>query len=85
MIRLDAIRSAVVTLLIVGSLKLNAQVPSLNQSRLPRFEDYPVTDTFNGPAAPVRLTRWEERMFRTRLTEASKEPPDFAGHYRFAG
>jgi hypothetical protein len=23
-------------------------------------------------------------MFRTRLTEAATQPPDFAGHYRFA-
>lgn len=23
-------------------------------------------------------------MFRTRLAEAAKEPPDFAGHYKFA-
>lgn len=25
-----------------------------------------------------------DRRFKTRLTEASKELPDFAGHYRFA-
>ena len=33
----------------------------------PRFEDYPVTETFTGtPAAPI-LAKSEQRMFRTRI------------------
>ena len=33
----------------------------------PRFEDYPVTETFTGtPAAPI-LDTSEQRMFRTRI------------------
>jgi hypothetical protein len=36
------------------------------------------------PPAPVVITTRAERMFRTRLTDASKESPNFAGHYRFA-
>ncbi len=63
---------------------LSSQAPVANQGRLPRLEDYPVPETFTGPAAQVNLRRWEERMFRTRLMEASKQSPDFAGHYRFA-
>jgi hypothetical protein len=51
----------------------------------PRFEDYPVREKWNGPPAPLKLSTRSERMFRTRLTNAAKESPDFAGHYRFAG
>jgi hypothetical protein len=50
----------------------------------PRFEDYPA-ELWNGVPAPVKLTTRSERMFVTRLTEAGKGPPDFAGRYRFAG
>lgn len=57
--------------------------PLLAQGRLPRFEDYPVAETWNGPAAPVKIESRAERTYRTRLTEASKQPPNFAGHYRF--
>jgi hypothetical protein len=58
-----------------------AQPPS---TRVPRFEDFPVTETWNGIAAPVKLATPSDRMFRTRLTGASKQPPNVAGHYRFA-
>jgi hypothetical protein len=59
----------------------------------PRFEDYPVTEIFNGiPAAPVLLTA-DQRLFRTRIREGvakgtgvlrdgKEQPgPNFAGHY----
>lgn len=49
----------------------------------PRFEDYPVAEKWTGPAAPAKLTSPLKRLFRTNLREAAKEPPDFAGHYRF--
>lgn len=49
----------------------------------PRFDDYPVIETWQGPSAPIKLLTPSERMFRTQLTTASKQPPDFAGHYRF--
>ena len=48
----------------------------------PRFEDFPVTENWNPPPAPLKLTTRSERMFRTQLTNAQKEPPNFAGHYR---
>lgn len=54
-------------------------------ARPPRFEDYPVTEVWQGVAAPLKLTTRSERMFRTQLTEAAKQAPDFAGHYKFAG
>jgi hypothetical protein len=49
----------------------------------PRFEDYPVPADWHGPPAPVKLTTASERLFRTNLTNAAKEPSNFAGHYRF--
>src|ERR1022692_4187763 len=49
---------------------------------VPRFEDYSSLKAWHGPAAPIKLVTRSERMFRTRLTEAAKEPPNFAGHYR---
>jgi hypothetical protein len=59
-------------------LALAGQV--FSQQRLPRFKDYPVSDFFTGANAPLVLKR-DDRMFRTRLREASREKPNFAGHY----
>lgn len=63
----------------------SAEKNNERQKRLPQFADYLVTEIWRGRAIPLRLRTKSERMFRTQLTEASKEPPDFAGHYRFAG
>lgn len=52
---------------------------------IPQWQDFRVSTIWKGTNAPVKLARKDERMFRTRLTEAAKEPPDFAGHYRFVG
>ena len=49
-----------------------------------KFEDFPVRELFQGKSAPVRLATREARQFRTRLTEASRQKPNFAGHYIFA-
>ena len=48
----------------------------------PRFEDYPVNEALPGTPPNLKLTTPSERMFRTNLTRAAKEPPNFAGHYR---
>ncbi len=48
----------------------------------PRFEEFPATETWNPPSKPLKLASPSERLFKTRLTEASKEKPNFAGHYR---
>jgi hypothetical protein len=55
------------------------------ETNAPRFGDYPAQADWHGSAASIKLITRSERMFRTRLTEAAKEPPDFAGHYKFAG
>ncbi|HEU4872788.1 MAG TPA: hypothetical protein VFT44_06795 [Pyrinomonadaceae bacterium] len=65
-------------LVIITSTFLIVDVQS--QSRVPQFKDYPVTESYMGKTAPVVLTR-DDRMFRTRLKEASKEKPNFAGRY----
>jgi len=67
-------------------INLRSQQSAGNQESkpLPRFEEFPVTEAWKGPPVPVRLASREERMFRTALREAAKQPPDFAGHYRFA-
>ena len=57
--------------------------PEQNSQKLPKFEDFPVTKAWTGPPAAVKLTSQEERLFRTALREAAKQPPNFAGHFRF--
>jgi hypothetical protein len=52
----------------------------LAQNKPPLFKDYPVSETFTGKNAPLVLKR-EDTSFRTRLREAAKEKPNFAGHY----
>lgn len=50
-------------------------------SDAPKFEDYPVSETYKGPVAGVRLDSKQARMFRTRLREDSRTGPNFAGRY----
>lgn len=53
------------------------------RQRVPRFEDYPVRRVYAGRRAPVLLDA-DSRMFRTRLREAARGRPNFAGHYTVA-
>jgi hypothetical protein len=53
-------------------------------SELPRFEDYAVQEKWGGTAAPVKFQTPSDREYRTQFTRASKQPPNFAGHYRVA-
>ena len=46
----------------------------------PHFKDYQVIEKHVGKNAPLVLPR-NARMFRTRLKEAAKQKPNFAGHY----
>lgn len=60
--------------------------------RLPRFEDYPVTDVFKGTPAAPKIVTPQKRMYRTRIREGvskgwgvvrdgKEQPgPNFAGH-----
>ena len=51
------------------------------QQVTPTFGQYPVSEKFNGPRAPLRLRHRQDREFRTELTMASKRPVNYAGHY----
>ncbi len=50
---------------------------------LPRFQDYAVTEVWRGASGVPKLVTREERMFRTKIANAAKQPPNFAGHYVF--
>ena len=60
--------------LFANALNANAQ------TGVPRFSDYPVRERFQGETAPLVLTR-AARIYRTRLKEAAREKPNFAGHF----
>jgi hypothetical protein len=62
-----------------------AALHSIGQPVLPRFQDYPAPSTWRSKDVKLRLRTYNEKCFLTRLTEAAKEPPDFAGHYKIAG
>jgi len=74
-----------VSVALICSMLAQAQAtkPSKETPR-PRFEDYPVSESWQGPAASVEFKSPSERVFRTQIKEAAKKPPNFAGHYRFA-
>jgi len=61
-------------------LSLLVTSPSFAQNRVPRFKDYPVSERYSGQNAPLVLKR-DDMRFRTRLREAAKAKPNFAGHY----
>ena len=63
---------------VILSLALASE--SFGQQRQPQFKDYPVSEAYIAANAPLVL-KHEDRMFRTRLREASRENPNFAGHY----
>ena len=51
------------------------------QKGLPRFEDYPVRESFTGKTAPLKLTGASARKYRSALRESAKAGVNFAGHY----
>jgi hypothetical protein len=71
-----------VSVLLMCAFTVHGQVAE--KKSVPKFDDYPVTETWQGTAASVQLTSRSEHLFRTHLREAAQKPPDFAGHYRFA-
>ena len=66
-----------------AQVPVTSQTPKYDAKHPPRFEDFPVAEKWTPPAAPVQFTTPSEKMFLTNLTNASKEPPNFAGHFRF--
>ena len=58
-----------------------AFLASAEQNHVPQFRDYPARSTYKGkPAKPILLSA-EEKLFRTRLREASQQSVNFAGEY----
>jgi len=51
------------------------------QERVPQFKDYPVREQYRGETHAPLLGSREARMFRTRLREAARGKPNFAGRY----
>lgn len=56
--------------------------PVVAGTKEPAFSDFPSTAKYRGKNAPVKILA-KDRMFRTRLKEASEKKPNFAGHYIF--
>jgi hypothetical protein len=54
------------------------------QTDVPKFEQFPATETFAGkPAAPV-LRRAKDRLYRTMIRIQAEMGPNFAGRYAVA-
>ncbi|WP_324645687.1 hypothetical protein [Acinetobacter sp. MD2] len=51
------------------------------KSPLPQPSDYAVESVYTGPTAKLDISDPSANIFRTRLREALKEKPDFAGEY----
>lgn len=58
--------------------------PSSPSARVPKFKDYPAGTAPVAKRAPVDLSTAAARQFRTRLRAASRQQPNFAGHYVLA-
>ena len=51
------------------------------KNSVPEPSDFPVKAVYTGAAAKLDTSDPDARMFRTRLSEALKRKPDFAGEY----
>ncbi len=56
-------------------------VKTYSPQDLPKFEDFPVADIYQGSPMPVDLSTPNALNFKTRLTEEAAKGPNFAGHY----
>ena len=58
---------------------------AFGQSRAPQFKHYPVSERYHGPQAVPKLVQGTPAWyFRTRIREAARQMPNFAGHYVLA-
>src|SRR4051812_8631573 len=72
----------IIALSVSPASQVSAQQPHFDAKHLPRFEDFPASESWSPPSAKLKLTDASERMFRTKLTDASRQPPNFNGHFR---
>jgi hypothetical protein len=55
-----------------------------SSEKLPTFGDFPAQTRFTGVPARPMLQTPGQRLFRTRIGEAARDSPNFAGHYTIA-
>lgn len=76
--------SSLVACIFLVPTSVQSQVARFDAKHPPAFAEFPVSEKWNPPQAAVNLATPSERMFKTQLTNAAKEQPNFAGHYRIA-
>jgi hypothetical protein len=71
---------------LLASALLLAAGAAVAQERLPRFANYPVTDSYKGNVARPKFRTREEYEYRTRLRDvvSRDDKPNFAGRYYVA-
>ena len=55
-------------------------LPTIAFAQIPKFSDYPAK-VYSGPTAKLMLNSEDAKLFRTRLRDALKDKPNFAGEY----
>lgn len=78
-------RKSSVMLFILAVMIAFARETSAQGQSFPRFESYSISQRYTGRVARVNLrSHPDAKLFRTRLREAAKNKPNFAGHYILA-
>ena len=54
------------------------------QTNVPKFDQFPATETFSGKPAVPMLKRAKDRLYRTMIRIEAAEGPNFAGRYTVA-
>lgn len=54
------------------------------QTKVPKFDQFPATETFSGKPAVSILKRARDRLYRTMIRVEAEEGPNFAGRYKVA-
>lgn len=70
--------------LLTSAMLLNLVAAALQEAvgELPRFEQYRVDNSYEGPPAAFNFANSKlARAYRTRLGEGAKKGPNFAGHF----
>jgi hypothetical protein len=63
---------------------LSAPRTGCEGKKIPRFEDYPSVDTFEGKAHPPVLATPLDHNYKTRIRDTAAEGADFSGHFAIA-
>src|SRR5581483_628014 len=84
-ISMRSFKLQIVTLVLTCSTLVcaDSQRNAKHKKAPPRFTDFPVAAVWQEKTVAVKIRRPSEKMFRTRLRDAARERPNFAGHYRF--